>query len=174
MGEVVPFLPNYTGPFISDGKFQTSVEFGEAEPKDALDALSRYHDSAYYRFKDKGHRMAADSIYADEAAKLTGQFPHLAGHAVRYGNQFKDSLNNLVSPELLVAGPFALLGLVKGGLQNACHLHDYMINGDKYKREVLDYYKTDPKLKVNSVAAGGGEMITYDPPTYETNGVRVS
>lgn len=156
MGDYIDFVPNYTGPFISNGGFQTSVEFGDRVPKDALDALSRLHDSAYAKYSDRAHRMAADAIYAEEAAKLEGMFPAAAGFAVRYGNQTKDSLMNIVgkTKDYAYLGPLA--GLVIGAVDNGYTLYDYMLNSDEYKNDVLKYYATDPYIHLQP---GGGSKI---------------
>ncbi len=145
MGSVIDALPNYTGPYISDGIFQTSVEFGSATPKDQLDALSRLHDSAYAKYKDFGHRKAADVIYANEARKLIGLYPELAGLAVKYGNQIIGSASNLLG-----GYKYGPLGFVAGAIKNGLDLHDYMLNSTKYKNDVSQYYNTDPKLSDKS------------------------
>jgi len=138
----IPYLSeNYTGPYLSDGKLQASVEFGLAEPQSKMDALSRLHDSAYAKFSDDAHRAAADSIYNAEVKKLQGLFPALAGSLVLYGNSTINSVNNLVK-----YASFGLPGIVYGAIKNMIDLNDKMVNGDKYRREVLDYYKTDPAL----------------------------
>jgi len=140
-----PYLSeNYTGPYISDGKLQTSVEFGTAEPKSKLDALSRLHDSAYAKFSDSGHRYAADSIYNEEAKKLAGLYPSLAGGLVLYGNSTSKSFSNLVSNI-----GFGVPGLVYGAVKNMVSLNDKVTNGDRYRKEVLAYYKTDPQSSLN-------------------------
>lgn len=130
---------NYTGPYLSDAKLQSSVEFGTAEPKSKLDALSRLHDSAYAKFDDQGHRTAADSLYNENAQKLMGLFPELAGTAVLYGNQVSRSASNLAS-----GVTYGLPGLIYGAVKNMFSLNDQLINGDKYRKEVLAYYNTDP------------------------------
>jgi len=137
---------NYTGPFWSDGKVQTSVPFGEAEVKSKLDALSRLHDTAYATYQDAGHRKAADSIYNKEANKLRGLYPHLAGDLVVYGNHASDALSNLAT-----ASSTGLLGLVYGGIKNMYNLNDYMINERKYKKDIEDLYAKDPMLTVQTV-----------------------
>lgn len=159
-------LPNYTGPYRSDGKFQTSVEFGKTAPKDKLDALSRLHDSAYAKYKDYGHRVAADSIYNQEAKKLVGKFPSLAGDLVVYGNQTGRSVSNLASN-----ASYGPLGFVYGAVKNMYNLNDYMVNQKKYAREVSDYYDTDPEKprlvenKRRSIATPIVDVENNDLPT---------
>jgi len=87
----------YTGPYISDGEFQTSVKFGKSTPVDRLDALSRYHDSAYANWFDLEHRAAADYIYYRDAHRLPGFVPRVAAYAVLYGNVYARALVNPVS-----------------------------------------------------------------------------
>lgn len=86
-----PYLSeNYTGPMLSDGKFQESVANGKAKPKSKLDRLSRTHDHAYAVYKDRKHRYQADVDYQAGANKIGGFVPRAAGFAVRYLNQFGD------------------------------------------------------------------------------------
>jgi len=79
------FTENYTGPYLSDGRFQSSVEDGKAPPRSRLDALSREHDSAYARSKTSRDRRKADLAYF-RATRTMGWFPRLAGDIVLYGN----------------------------------------------------------------------------------------
>lgn len=143
---------NYTGPYLSNGKYQSSVAFGEAEPKSKLDALSRLHDTAYATFADYGHRTAADSIFNEEAKKLESLFPQLAGGVVLYGNKIKDSFLNLADS---VYNPF---GLIIGAVKNMYNLNDYVMNEEKYRREVRELYQKDPKLS-RGVTLMGTELF---------------
>jgi hypothetical protein len=145
-------MDNYTGPYWSDGKLQSSVEFGQTPPTSALDAESRLHDSAYAHYQDLAHRMAADAIYDARVEKLGG-LGTLAGTAVAYGNQALRSGKNLID-----YSEYGLVGLIVGSLINDYNLNDYMMNVDKYKKEVLAYYATDPGW------AGRGETPTTDEP----------
>lgn len=67
----VLFRDNYTGPYISDGKFQSSVYNGTACVKDGLAELSRWHDSmcSLYGHSDP-HRILVDRIYYEVASKI--------------------------------------------------------------------------------------------------------
>ncbi len=130
---------NYTGPYWSDGKLQSSVEFGKTPPGSALDAESRLHDSAYAHFDDVYHRIAADYIYNENVEKL-GSKGALIGSAVMIGNQVVRAGVN-IGKEFLNYGP---LGLIVGAVEDAYVIADYAINHDKYEREVQEYYATDP------------------------------
>jgi hypothetical protein len=130
---------NYTGPYLSNGQLQSSVAFGDVDPKSQLDVLSRLHDTAYATYSDFGHRTAADAIYDAEAKKLEALFPQLAGSIVLYGNQLERSLTNLVSG--MYSGP---LGFIVGAAKNMYNLNDYMINEKRYKAEVNALYASDP------------------------------
>jgi len=144
MGDSAWFIPNYTGPFISNGKFQTSVEFGDRAPKDSLDALSRLHDSAYAKYRDsKQHRMAADEIYADEAHKLGTITGHVAGLAVRYGNHLQDAVRHIVG-EVVRQPALPVLGLLKGGVDVVRTYTGYRKRRDDLRRDVVRYYGADP------------------------------
>lgn len=76
---------NYTGPFLSDGKFHKSVANGKASPKSKLDRLSRIHDTAYALCKDAGCLRKADRAY-HQATRSMSWFPRLAGDLVLYWN----------------------------------------------------------------------------------------
>lgn len=130
---------NYTGPYLSDGKIQESVAFGEEEPASQLDALSRLHDTAYATYKDFGHLTAADSIYNEEAKKLESKFPQLAGQIVLYGNAIQRFGSNLAAGA--AAGP---VSFVAAAVHNFLDIHDYMLHEKEYRRDVLALYELDP------------------------------
>lgn len=113
---------NYTGPYISGGKLQSSVEFGEAEALSLLDYFSRLHDTAYAHWPDRRHRYAADLIYHDEVKKLVGMYPAIASRAVKYAN----------IASATTSGPFAFM-------------KDHNPFGlSKVKKEILEYFDRDP------------------------------
>jgi len=150
MVNVGKYLPNYTGPYISDGKFQTSVKFGNAVPKDRLDKLSRLHDTAFKEFSDYGHRTAANSIYHKDAME-GDTMSQIAGAAVLYGNQVLSAGKGL---------SFNLPALVYGGVRNALNLHDYVMNEKKYKQDIKDLYARDPmrgNVRYDPYATGSGQ-----------------
>lgn len=142
------YTGNYTGPYWSDGKVQSSVAFGESNPQSELDALSRLHDSAYKQFPDQKHREAADKLYNDEAQKLVGKFPHLAGNVVLYGNHLLRHPNpfRMVGGGLLGnAGHLAsLIYTAVGGIKDANRYYGSQALAREIE-DVKNYYKTDPK-----------------------------
>lgn len=149
------FSGNYTGPYWSDGKFQTSVEFGSTDPQSELDKLSRLHDSAYARYVDRNHREAADEIYARDAKVLAGKFPELAGNIVQYGNYASRQAKQLASD---VGYGFNLPGALKFAATNVYNANK-MLNGtylSKEKRDIEEYYNTDPRK--------GQTAVTYVKP----------
>ncbi len=133
-------LPNYTGPYISNGQFQESVEFGDVEPKDYLDALSRLHDSIYAKWDDRLHRSVGDIMYTQAAQKLEGLFPQLAGGLVSYGNQTINSFNT-IKDAITNYGPF---GLIIGGLKNLWDMNQLVTREEEIRKEILEYLETDP------------------------------
>lgn len=166
------YTGNYTGPHWSDGKFQESVEWGDANPQSELDYLSRQHDSAYAKFKDDKHREAADKIYHDQAMKLKERFPHLAANLVLYGNhterQGKKLFGNAKTGAML-GGP---LGALAGAIYTAGgNIVDNMsrINGTYLKKEMSDvikYFDTDPRkveLKDKALNATSSKTKTSSP-----------
>jgi hypothetical protein len=139
---------NYTGPYISNGKFQKSVSFGDRAPLTVLDSYSRLHDTVYALYEPGIKRKAADSIYHDRASQLPGALPSLAGDAVLYGNAGLHSLGNLatsVGTGFKYGGPIgAFGGLVYGGVENMIDLYDYMTHADEAKKDVLKLESLDP------------------------------
>ncbi len=142
------YAGEYTGPYWSDGSIQESVEWGGKTPQSELDWLSRQHDSAYAHYKDSRHREAADLIYMEEAKKLAGRFPELAGNLVGYGNyagrQAIKLLSDAALSTKLTGNP--LFGVLKYGIQG---IRDsaQRINGTYLKSELEDinkFYGTDP------------------------------
>jgi hypothetical protein len=150
---------NYTGPFLSNGQFQSSVAFGDVPPSSQLDAISRLHDTAYATFTDFGHRTAADAIYNDEAKQLESLFPQLAGSVVLFGNESARAAANLVGG--LKYGP---LGFIVGAAENMYNLHDYMLNEKRYKAEVLALYAKDPYKPVVRDNVGPLTQDVYGEP----------
>jgi len=159
MGDTFDFIPNYTGPNISDGKIQKSVEFGSAVPKNDLDVLSRLHDSAYAKWDDYAHRTAADAWYSREAQKLGTTQAAIAADAVLYGNaimrslsnygiditNFHDSLPILLSKAVVGGLPGLVSGIVSGAVKNMYNLHNYILDEFKLQKELQAYFATDPK-----------------------------
>jgi hypothetical protein len=155
------YTGNYTGPYWSNGKIQPSVEWGDQDPQNELDYLSRQHDSAYAKFPDEKHREAADRIYNEEAQKLAKKFPSLAGNLVLYGNYTKRAASRTASNfgnGMRIAGlAGGLGGLIYTAAGNIIDANK-MINGtylSKETNDVKEYFKTDPrKLEQNQFAKG--------------------
>ncbi len=128
----------YTGPYWSDGKIQSSVEFGESFTPTYLAYNSRLHDSAFAHFQDDRHRTAADWIYRqslrfDDSVKsqIVRQLPFVGNHVGFLLPLFTSGL----------AGPAALLAalevsLLKRDIENGAY--------DSEIRDVLQFYNTDP------------------------------
>jgi len=176
-------MDNYTGPFWSDGKLQESVAFGNKMPLNDLDRASRLHDSAYARFKDERHRLAADSIYQESLGRIDGTAAKLLAGVPLYGNYTKNRIvgyGEAMASGLKFGGlPGALGGLLVHGVKSIHQLHDQLLNGDKYKKTVREYYATDPLkdthqnygVEINDTSSGfkpvsHGPLITekYAPP----------
>jgi hypothetical protein len=147
------YTGNYTGPYWSNGLVQNSVEWGDKTPTSALDYLSRQHDSAYAKFKDDAHREAADIIYNEEAKKLEGKFPSLAGNLVLYTNLIErratKTAKNVANGAKFFGLPGALGGLIytaAGNIVDASKMIDGKYLKDELKH-VRDYYEIDPRKK---------------------------
>ncbi len=158
---------NYTGPYLSNGQYQASVAFGDAEPKSKLDALSRFHDTAFATWEDYGHRTAANSIYNEEARKLESLFPQLAGSVVLYGNQLASAFSNLFGS---FANPFQL---IFGAVENMYNLNDYMMNEKKYRKDVLNLYAMDPRPPSNGRVGSVATISPGDTPIENASRVKV-
>jgi len=154
MGDTYDFIPNYTGPNISDGKIQLSVPFGTAVPKDKLDALSRLHDTAYARWEDRYHREVADSIFYDDAIKLGSRTADAAAFAVKYGNYIVNSADNLIPG--IASGAISLgaaiaqavatggvFGVVYGAVKNLYNVAQHL-DDTATRKEINEYFATDP------------------------------
>lgn len=145
------FSGNYTGPYWSNGKVQTSVEFGEEIPLSQLDKLSRLHDSAYAKYRDREHREAADILYNRAAQQLAENFPQIAGSIVLYGN-YANRQSQRLADNLIHYGPLGALWFAAQNIADS----NRMLNGtylSKETQEVEDYYRTDPK----------SGQVQYDP-----------
>jgi len=154
---------NYVGPYWSDGKKQSSVEWGESEPINDLDAAARRHDSAYAHYKDERHRAAADALFAEEVRKIDKKYgsklaedPQFAANAVEYGNftvrKFKELANS--GMWATVPGVGQVYALLKHGYKTFRD-QNQMVHGTYLKKEkeaIREYFKSDPK-KVARVAA---------------------
>lgn len=145
-------LGNYTGPYWSDGKLQTSVEFGESEAINGLDELSRLHDTVYAHYPDRAHREAADRWYAEECKKLTGMYPALAGRVVNYGNYAVNQAKQLASDVAtysFLPGIGGIFGAAKWVVNNIGNSQK-MIDGtylQKERKDILDLFERDPAKK---------------------------
>lgn len=74
-----PYTDGYTGPYYSDGKFQSSVPNGRTKPKNKLAAFSRDHDTDYYYCNGvKSCTDAADVRYYDRTRQM-GFIPRTIG-----------------------------------------------------------------------------------------------
>lgn len=146
-------MENYIGPYWSDGKWQESVEFGLSPALSEVDAASRLHDSAYAHYTDEAHRIAADEIYSATLKGLKEKYAGLADVPL-YGNYIKNRAKE-------IGGGFAtgvkygglaggLFSLVYNGVKGIVRSSDLIRNGERYRNEVLGYYKTDPVPKIST------------------------
>ncbi len=126
------WLPDYIGPYISNGKLQESVEFGDIRPTSSAEYHSRLHDSAYAKYKDRAHRRAADYIYDKSLGGALGK-------TVLYGNQVASAASNIFE-----SSKFGIFGLAYAAIKNQLSVVDWAMNKDKYIKEVVAYYATDP------------------------------
>ncbi len=151
MGDYIDVVPNYTGPYLSNGQVRESVAFGSKPPKNKLDALSRLHDTAYARYSDKFHRTVADLIYAYYCRKyLKGDaLAKAAAALVTYGNFTQRAAENLfgTAPGAAVAktvsSPLALASFVGSSVFNYKLLWDIVHKGEKVDREIRKMYRTE-------------------------------
>lgn len=154
-------LGNYTGPYISDGKFQESVEWGDAPTLNPMDEASRRHDSAYAKWSDIKHRKAADIIYKREMDTITKNqqgltgLEGLAGTAVLYGNEALRQGGD-IQPYLTYTPGGMLAGLLVheakwlyGMNKDLNDMHKRRTYLHAEQAEVEKYYKQDPKIQTS-------------------------
>lgn len=168
---------NYVGPYWSDGKVQTSVEWGDKQPVNELDALARQHDAAYAHFKDSAHREAADAIFAEEARKLKQKYgkkladnPKFAAAMVEYGNHTVRQAKKLASSGMFVPG-LAPLAVMKYGYD---HVKEFTarIKGTHLKNEKLDvrdFYGKDTNA-ANKLESAVANSSPWKTPTIDKKG----
>lgn len=152
----------YTGPYWSNGKFQSSVEFGDCVPIDRVDYESRLHDTAFARYGDTRHRTAADWIYQQRLAKVPGIKSALVRNLPLYGNYLgADKISGLF-------GPLSLLNAVSS-LYDIYDLDNQFKQG-KYDSEIADVmklYQEDP-LNMGNITA----PMAY-PDQFEKGGPKI-
>jgi len=110
------FQENYTGPYLSDGKIQSSVAYGKAPPRSKLDILSRAHDTSYKLSRTERDRRKADSIYYAKTRTMS-VVPRFMGDLVYYVND-PSNLLGLVSFGLYPPGSSMVGGGVNMGNEN--------------------------------------------------------
>lgn len=155
---------NYVGPYWSNGKVQSSVEWGDKPALHELDELARQHDAAYAHFSDETHREAADEIFADGARKLKQKYgskiaddPRYAAALVQYGNYAVRKAKKL--PGYVSMGP---LGILKYGYDHVKEM-SARIKGTHLKNERLDvqrFFDTDTtgaQIRVGRLANVGSK-----------------
>lgn len=132
-------MDNYTGPYWSNGRFQSSVEFGDAPPIDDVGVQSRLHDTAFAHFGDARHRTAADWIYYQNLQKVPGVKSSVVRALPFYGNLASAGhVSGLFSP----LSPIAVFDYLL-----RVHRTSKEIKSGGYAKEiadVLNLYKTDP------------------------------
>jgi len=142
---------NYLGPYVSGGKFQESVADSDVVPVDKLDANARVHDRAYNRYKDYGHRVAADMLFSENAGDSS--IDKIASNAVTYGNQVGRSASNVFGGLLGKTPLFALANATYGAVKNQYELYDYISNQEQYRKDIEKLYDEDTFWKT---FGGGG------------------
>nr|WPR18096.1 MAG: PLA2 protein [Chemarfal virus 35] len=170
---------NYVGPYWSNGKVQTSVEWGDKPALNELDALARQHDAAYAHYKDEKHREAADAIFAEEARKLKKKYgsklagdPQLAAAFVEYGNHTTRQIKKLANSGIFVPG-LGPLAVLKYGYD---HVKEFTsrIKGTHLKNEKLDvrqfYANGTEGRPMLSIAVAPANGSAWKNPTIDGKG----
>jgi hypothetical protein len=158
---------NYTGAYLSDGKFQPSVPYGTSIPTSALDAAARLHDTAYALYpSDPTVKFYADDKFKQQADKIPGVKAALAGQAVTKGNVLLNGAGKLAS-NLIRFGPLGAVKTVVENIAQAKHLIDDE-KGAKAKIKAIavndPMLKTTPKTKVlNPVEGKTGNLLVKEP-----------
>lgn len=140
-------MDNYTGPFWSNGRLQSSVEFGDSVPLDPVDFESRLHDSAFAHFGDARHRAAADWIYKENLSKVSSLKSSVVRNLPFYGNLLSAGhVSGLFSP----LSPVIVADAILRGYR-----HSQRFRAGEYKKEIADvlkFYKEDPYNMGNVLA----------------------
>ena len=151
MGDYVNAVPNYTGPYISNGKVQESVAFGNRVPKNRLDALARLHDTAYAMYSDDLHRTMADLIFCDYIKtyfkKDKSAVEAAAQYLVGYGNyaaRIGENMAAYIGAAALGAaasGPVGFGAFVATSVKNDKLLWEVLHKGPKIRSELIKTYR---------------------------------
>lgn len=83
-----PYMDCNTGPYWSNGKFQSSVSEFDCIPKSKLDRLSQEHDRSYALCYDNECLDLADMEYYNKTRSMS-LGPRIIGNIVYYGNQIE-------------------------------------------------------------------------------------
>ncbi len=147
----------YTGPYWSDGKIQSSVEFGKSFTPTYLAYNSRLHDSAFAHFQDERHRTAADWVYRQSLRFDDSIKSQVVRHLPFVGNHVGFLLPLFTTG---LAGPAALLAALDISLLNRD-----IENGayDSEIQDVLQFYNTDPDPLLSKM---GGALTTAVYPDW--------
>jgi len=151
------FSENYTGPYLSDGKIQSSVANGRALPKSRLDILSRDHDTAYNLSTSDDDRRKADRIYHTKTRGMSF-VPRFAGDIVLHGNDpmqlfSADGLvgfNHLYS-ELGLGAIVAKMGLTQS-LKASADRHYKEVMRKEAERAAANAAAQDAKSQIKATA----------------------
>jgi len=144
----------YTGPWISNNAFQTSVEFGDEIPATPLDAESRLHDTGVKHWNDPLYQLAVDDVYYEDTLDIPGNYASLARNLVLYGN-----FANRTRPKILdmIPNPVNFAKIIYKAYENNKLIYDYANQSDQLKKEVREYYRTkDPHPELQRKWKVGG------------------
>lgn len=161
-------IGNYTGPYWSNGKIQSSVLWGQKKPLSALDALARRHDAAYAKFPDSKHRQAADSLFEEGCRKILEHHPDLvlpevmlAKLAVGPGNRLlrgtKPKLRGTAKPNNSEDGRFLMT------------VYDFYGTDPYVSNDTYNYYGEDETCPATNLVYKGEE----EPATIRPSGTSV-
>jgi hypothetical protein len=148
----IPFYEDkYTGPYWSDGKWQSSVNNGKHKPKSKLEGLSKRHDASYKNANDILDLLNADVEYLKSTQKL-GVVPKAVGLVPITANFVYPLLNNFwsIAPDLVYAA-------VKRNIMGGKNSYEREIDQNREKEYQLRYTPGDDLTKTIS------PTTTYSP-----------
>jgi len=178
-----PYTDGYTGPYYSDGKFQSSVFNGSAKPKNKLASLSRNHDSSYFVCGgDSNCNNDADLVYfratrdMDFVPRVIGAMPLLwhnpVGYAAEVSGGRKINMGNSYSEGVNGAEMMAQIANEPSGSQKVANLPSAY---NPYTKNALPASDSTPSMKSNPVTPrdtvdnlgpDSGSMNFWNGPRY--------
>lgn len=172
---LMPYNDNYTGPFWSDGKWQTSTSRGKSRPKSKLDVRSMRHDADYATCLGYDCLEAADYRYLYNTRHMSF-VPRNIGRMPYYGNFLSHRYNYYFSKPYVGKEAGEMTSLLtpwfypeafkkKVSSQDARPASKSSPEMQVTRSDVYDPFgrQTPEAPKNNTTLAGPGGQLVYNP-----------